>query len=1140
MRQPSRLAILFLLLSASLAGIAEFLQHRTNARPDAVVQSAQEKLMSLGQQMSASLEKVAAFKSDEEFHSYFLHSGLEKSGFSFYVADKGQIIYWSDNEPVVDLSSFNNLHNGELVSLPNGDFVFYEKRAGERQFFGLILLKHNYDYENKYLVNEFNPALGLNSAFHPDTSGHLSFSAPDQKSTLKLSYDYSTGESELSGKWLYLFALIFAFIGIYVLSNFFLAKSFSKGMVFLVFIWGVRTLTILFKFPEELYRLELFSPRLYASSFYFNSLGDFLINVAFFLIVAFSIYRNIKTEKSPASGKFWFYPILALLALSTHLLMTSLIVNSQISFDVSKPLELDGFSIWAFMAIAILLITFLISLAAALRFSFNYRVNSIHIWFAVFFCAVYSSGSLYRLNNQKEIESRKLLAQKVEVRQDHVAEYLLEEARKKIIDDAEIASLSANVDLNHDKISSILSQRYFSGYLARFESSVYIFYPDSSGNGKSLADFQSLASQGKPTFSDGLYFLNNENGRSSYIAFYTLQKAKAVPTTMVVLLSARFLQSAEGFPELFLSGQNNENLSSGDYSIARYSNQSLIYEFGNYTYALTDKDFRDAKSEFSQLSLNGYNHLIYHLSPTSIIVVSHPEQTLFSLLTLFSWMLALCGLLTLLIFILSVLFASDSTYTWNLTRRIQISVVSVVVLSFVLVGAGTVYYIDKKYEADQRKSISDQVNALWFTVSENALPYLDNDSSRVLESILTRFVNNTNIDFNVFNENGELIFSSQPKIYNENIISSRMNPEAFFEIREKGLTQYIHPENAGKLKYVSGYAPITNANGEIKAYLGLPYFEKQNELNKEVSGFLSALLNIYVFLLAVAVLLTVIISSRITQPLLLIQERMAGLRLGTTNEQIQYSRKDEIGELVKEYNRMIDELALSASKLAQSERETAWREMARQVAHEIKNPLTPMKLSVQHLQRTLIDKGGNDKEFVDRISGTLIQQIDTLANIATAFSDFARMPQSVPVRIQPAEVLKPLVDLYREIPTLEVSFEEKNSDLFVLADKDQLNRIFSNILRNAMQAIPDNKAGRIAVTISRHANSIRIEIADNGIGIPEDQREKIFKPNFTTKSSGMGLGLAMVYNLVDQAGGKVWFTSTYNSGTSFFIDLPLA
>ena len=201
---------------------------------------------------------------------------------------------------------------------------------------------------------------------------------------------------------------------------------------------------------------------------------------------------------------------------------------------------------------------------------------------------------------------------------------------------------------------------------------------------------------------------------------------------------------------------------------------------------------------------------------------------------------------------------------------------------------------------------------------------------------------------------------------------------------------------------------------------------------------------------------------------------MAGLRLGTTNEQIQYSRKDEIGELVKEYNRMIDELALSASKLAQSERETAWREMARQVAHEIKNPLTPMKLSVQHLQRTLIDKGGNDKEFVDRISGTLIQQIDTLANIATAFSDFARMPQSVPVRIQPAEVLKPLVDLYREIPTLEVSFEEKNSDLFVLADKDQLNRIFSNILRNAMQAIPDNKAGRIAVTISRHANSIRI------------------------------------------------------------------
>lgn len=266
---------------------------------------------------------------------------------------------------------------------------------------------------------------------------------------------------------------------------------------------------------------------------------------------------------------------------------------------------------------------------------------------------------------------------------------------------------------------------------------------------------------------------------------------------------------------------------------------------------------------------------------------------------------------------------------------------------------------------------------------------------------------------------------------------------------------------------------------------------------------------------------------------------MSGIRLGSANEQIEYRKNDEIGQLVKEYNRMIDELALSAGKLAQSERGTAWREMARQVAHEIKNPLTPMNLSVQHLQRTLMEKGGSDKEFVDRISGTLIQQIDTLANIATAFSDFARMPQATPEIINPVDVLRPLLDLYSEIPTLEISLTEKGEDVKVMADKDQLNRIFNNILRNAMQAIPDDVAGKISVNVEKKNNSVLIKVSDNGKGIPDDQKDKIFKPNFTTKSSGMGLGLAMVKNLVDQAGGTVWFESRVAVGTTFYIEMPL-
>jgi nitrogen fixation/metabolism regulation signal transduction histidine kinase len=263
---------------------------------------------------------------------------------------------------------------------------------------------------------------------------------------------------------------------------------------------------------------------------------------------------------------------------------------------------------------------------------------------------------------------------------------------------------------------------------------------------------------------------------------------------------------------------------------------------------------------------------------------------------------------------------------------------------------------------------------------------------------------------------------------------------------------------------------------------------------------------------------------------------MSNIRLGTANEKIEYRENDEIGRLVHEYNRMIDELAISADKLARGERESAWREMARQVAHEIKNPLTPMKLSVQHLYRTFKEKG-NDPELLERITTTLVQQIDTLANIASAFSNFAKMPQAIPVRTDLKELIAQISQLYADGCDIEITGE---GEFFVMADRDQMNAIFSNLLKNAQQSIPLERRGRIAVSLRHEGGEIVVEIADNGIGILEDQRDKIFTPNFTTKSSGMGLGLAIVRNIVQEASGTIWFTSTYNVGTSFFVRLPAA
>jgi two-component system nitrogen regulation sensor histidine kinase NtrY len=342
------------------------------------------------------------------------------------------------------------------------------------------------------------------------------------------------------------------------------------------------------------------------------------------------------------------------------------------------------------------------------------------------------------------------------------------------------------------------------------------------------------------------------------------------------------------------------------------------------------------------------------------------------------------------------------------------------------------------------------------------------------------------------------------------------------------------------LHYLAAYAPFISADRKITGFLHLPYFEKQNERSREVSGLLSALLNIYVLLFALTLFVTAFISSRITKPLALIQEKLAGIRLGKRSEPIVYAGQDEIGLLVQEYNRMVQELADSAEKLARSERESAWREMARQVAHEIKNPLTPMRLSIQHLLRAWNDQSTDRELMLKRVTQTLIEQIDSLSYIATEFSNFAQLPPALPQRMDLVDAVRRTVSLFSESYPDWIRMDVPDKPCIVMADKEQLGRIFSNLLKNAIQAIPDDRKGAIIVNVTTEDKTVRVDIKDNGEGVAEEIKSKIFVPNFTTKSGGTGLGLAMVKNLIEQAHGEVSFSSREGLGTTFTVRWPLA
>jgi hypothetical protein len=828
--------------------------------------------------------------------------------------------------------------------------------------------------------------------------------------------------------------------------------------------------------------------------------------------------------------------------LAIDYLIEGLVADSHISFSIQDLAAVDLHTFVGLLALSLYFLT-----AGVIVFPFLQRcatsLSSRHAFVSLVLITVFTSWEFYSYNNQKEVGQRMQVAQRVGVQRDPAAEYFLQSTLNAIV--KPIDSLSSD-STTISTVANELSNRLGKDYLSRFEAIVYRF--NASGESydgiENLDDFVRVtADQGELLISSGIYLLPARAGRVQYVAVLPLLRVTGDTLgTLAVSIRSRTIGSGQGFPELFVGGNYRERSIPEQYSYASYRNGSLEYEFGSFPYSFSAEDFLLTGNEkLRHLSLDEYDHLVIKSSPESFVVVSKPTSTWMSAITLFSWLFTFFSVIWWAI-VLLLRIMEGRNLTGSLTRRIRVSVFLMVILSFLGIGTGTILYIFKKYDGDQHRTVAEQLNGLWVLLGENAAvgEPLSSTAKESLPLDLQRIAANTNFDFNIFDETGRLFYSSQPRIFDQEIISFRMNPEAYHELNEFQRTQFIHRESVGKLEYIAGYAPFVGANGKMTGYLHLPYFEKQQERNREISGFLSALLNIYVLLFALAVFLTAFVSSRITQPLSLIQERLAGMRFGRKSDPIVYAAKDEIGQLVVEYNRMLKELADSADKLARSERETAWREMAKQVAHEIKNPLTPMKLSVQQLQRAWKDHHDDREAMTEKMAKTLIQQIDTLSAIATEFSNFAKMPQANPVELDLNSLLSSTISLFSSSSTHEFRFSCPQEVITVVADKDQLNRVFSNLIKNAVQAIPDDRKGLISLHLYSENQMAVVTVQDNGSGIPEDLTGKIFVPNFTTKSGGTGLGLAMVKNIVEQNGGSVSFESVVDEGTIFTVRLPIA
>jgi len=396
---------------------------------------------------------------------------------------------------------------------------------------------------------------------------------------------------------------------------------------------------------------------------------------------------------------------------------------------------------------------------------------------------------------------------------------------------------------------------------------------------------------------------------------------------------------------------------------------------------------------------------------------------------------------------------------------------------------------------------------------------------------------NAGTDFNLFVGN-MLRISSRPELYTAGLLDSRISGSAYAEVVLGGRWFHVETEHIGLFRYAVGYRPVLDAAGGIIGVVSVPTLFRQDELERKLVERHAVLFGVYAAVLLAMLVIMPVLAHRFASPVLQLTAIARDVGKGDLHISQRLPRADgEIGELVQSFDTMTRELERNRDTLVKVERELAWKEMARQVAHEIKNPLTPMKLSIQHLRRAYLDGAQNFGEILEQVTQTVIGQIEALSRIASEFSAFARMPRRTLAPCPPGEVVAEAVQLFSQDSRVEFSLSAESDLPEIMADREEFRRACINILRNGVQAMGEN--GRMEITVSRSAQGVRIAFRDFGHGIPDDVKEKLFQPNFSTKTDGMGLGLAIVKKTVTDMGGTVSIESTVGEGTTVTLDIPV-
>jgi signal transduction histidine kinase len=772
--------------------------------------------------------------------------------------------------------------------------------------------------------------------------------------------------------------------------------------------------------------------------------------------------------------------------------------------------------------------------------------------------AVYASLLISEMSRQRELEKLKVMAVNYSTDNDLYAEFLLQESWPDLRSDTLLASMMARpwfTERDADDIYDYLDRTYFNGYWGNYNRIYTLCNHDSeliiegeTGESPECFDFFSsrMAESGSPVIDTSMVFIENNSGRAYYLGEAYFNDSIGGVNGLFVELISRIEYKQSGYPELLVDNRYSLKLVLQDYQMAKYVNDTLAMQTGTGFFDVLAPTAGDGVKEFVIPGRNGNELVVFRRGNGVTIVIARPSITFLDKVVIFTYLFVGFFLLFLPGMML-IRFGSKKGGGRILFRhKMQYAFVIVLLWTMSAVGGVVIYLSTEQYREKHLENIREKLNSVNIELEhklgeEEEIDYSWSAPGYLsLDELLIKFSNVFFTDINLYDTDGNLLASSRREIFDKNLTGSRMNYFAWSSLSVEGRQQYTHMERIGDLQFLSAYSSFVNNRNKVLAYLNLPYFNMQSRLTKEISNLVVAIINFTLILLVISMSLAVFISGRITSPLRMLQQGLASVRLEKESEPLKYGGSDEIGELVDQYNKMLGELHDSALKLARSEREVAWREMAKQIAHEIKNPLTPMKLSVQQLHKSWTDGADDFNENLARFTENMIEQINNLSSIATEFSNFARMPKANPVMTDILTSVRNSAHLFSGIRNIRI--EIKTGDLkevIVFADREQINGMLTNLIRNSVQAVSPRRQGLITISVKVEEGKVLLTIEDNGSGIPDGMKDKLFTPNFTTKSSGMGLGLSIVKRIVETANGSVWFDSEEGIGTRFFIEYPV-